>query len=304
MKFGIMGAGAVGCYYGALLAKAGHDVTLVGRQAFVDQVGARGIQLEMGGNRTAIPVHASTRPEALAECDIVLFAVKSGDTESAGRALAPHLKPDAMILSFQNGVDNAERLAAVLGRAVVPVAVYVATEMAGPGHVKHNGRGDIVIGPSTGSSRLAEAFEAAGIPTRVSGAVIEALWQKLIINCAYNALSALSKLPYGVLLEAEGVKDVMRDVTAECIAVARASGVALPDPDFDAIFSLARTMPGQYSSTAQDLARGRPTEIDHLNGHILLRGHEAGIATPANRLLHTLVKLAESKSGAGVPLPS
>jgi 2-dehydropantoate 2-reductase len=130
----------------------------------------------------------------------------------------------------------------------------------------------------------------------VSANVAGALWAKLILNCAYNALSAITRQPYGRLVQGEGVEAVMRDVVAECLAVAHASGVELPGDVWPAVERIAQTMPGQLSSTAQDLARGRPSEIDHLNGLVLRKGQALGVATPVNRVLHTLVKLIEASA--------
>jgi 2-dehydropantoate 2-reductase len=289
-----MGAGSVGCYFGALLARAGTPVTLIGRPSHVEAVRARGLRLETASGREFIPVRATTEARGVAEAEIVLFCVKSGDTEATGRAMAPHLGPGATVLSLQNGVDNAERLSAVLGRPVLPVAVYVATEMTGAGEVKHHGRGELVIGASARSAEIAALFAAAGIPTTVSEAAAAALWGKLIVNCAYNALSALTQWPYGRLLRSEGVDAVMTQVVGECVAVAWACGVRVAATILDDVLGLAATMPDQCSSTAQDLARGKPSEIDHLNGYIVRKGLEHGIATPTNRVLHTLVKLAEA----------
>ncbi len=289
-----MGAGAVGCYYGGMLARAGVPVTLVGRAQHVDAVRARGLVLEIGGARFSVPMEATTEPSGVAEADIVLFCVKSGATEEVGRQIAPHLRPDVTVLNLQNGVDNADRLRPVVGRTVVPVAVYVATAMAGPGHVQHHGRGELVIGPCAMGDAIVAQFGAAGIPTRVSDTPMDALWGKLIVNCAYNALSALTQLPYGRLLPMEGVREVMTDVVAECVAVAKASGVHVAPDVLASVLGLAETMPGQRSSTAQDLAAGKPTEIDHLNGLVIRRGAALGIPTPANRVLHTLVKAAEA----------
>ena len=210
--------------------------------------------------------------------------------------MAAYLEPDAMILSLQNGVDNAERLQALLGCEVLPAVVYVATEMAGPGHVKHHGRGELVIGPSAAGGELAKLFAAAGVPVQVSDNVAGALWAKLILNCAFNALSAITQTPYGRLFQAEGVQDVMRDVVQECLAVAAAEGVSVPGDMWHAVQRIAHTMPAQFSSTAQDLARGKPSESDHLNGHVVRLGAARGVAAPANRVLHTLVKLLEARS--------
>lgn len=293
MKVAVMGAGAIGCFYGALLARAGASVMLVGRQQHVDALRQRGLMLEMGGTTHNVPVDATTSASGVADADLVLFCVKSGDTEQVGREMAPHLRPDATILSFQNGVDNAERLQSVLGRPVVPAAIYVATDMAGPGHVRHHGRGDVVIGPCAGSQEILALFAAAGVSARVSANAIGELWGKLVVNCAYNALSALTGLAYGRMIRLPGVEEVMRDVVGECLAVAQASGVALAPDILDKVLGLAASMPAQTSSTAQDLRRGRPTEIDHLNGFVIRKGADLGVPTPANRVLHTLVKAAE-----------
>jgi 2-dehydropantoate 2-reductase len=232
----------------------------------------------------------------------VLFCVKSTDTESAAGQIRPHLAPGALVLTLQNGVDNDERVRSVLppSNEVAAAVVYVATEMAGPGHVKHHGRGELVIAPSGRSEEVARHLEAAGVPTQISANVRGSLWAKLILNCAYNALSAVTQLPYGVLVKGTGVTDMIRDVVAECLAVAKAAGVEVVGDTDAAVRAIAQTMPSQYSSTAQDLARGKPTEIDHLNGLIVRRGEALGVPTPANRVLFVMVKLLEGKQQAGV----
>ena len=295
MKIAVMGAGAVGCYYGGMLARAGHEVAMVARATHAEAMGAQGLLLETQAFTERVPVAASTDVAAVRGALWVLFCVKSTDTETAGRALAPHLAEDAVVLSLQNGVDNAERLQAVIGRPVIPAVVYVATEMAAPGHVRHHGRGELVLATAPASAGIAATFGAAGVPVQVSDNVAGALWAKLVLNCAYNALSAITRLPYGALMDSPGlpVPQVMRDIVQECLQVAQAAGVALPPDTLDAVLRLAATMPAQMSSTAQDLARGKRSEIDHLNGFIVRRGEALGVATPVNRLLHTLVRLLE-----------
>ena len=302
MKIAVMGAGAVGCYYGGMLARAGHNVVLVARPAHVEAVQIQGLLLDTQTFREHVRMQASTQPEAVQGAQCVLFCVKSTDTESAGRAMAPHLAESATVLSLQNGVDNAERLAAVLQRPVLPAVVYVATAMAGPGHVRHFGRGELVVAPSPTSEPLAQTFAAADIPVQVSDNVAGALWAKLVLNCVYNPLSAITGLPYGDIVNSPdlNIPRMMDDIVQECLAVARASGIVLPEGTAEAVLPLAASMPGQISSTAQDLARGRLSEIDHLNGFIVRRGEALGIATPANRLLHILVRLLEKR----LPAPS
>jgi 2-dehydropantoate 2-reductase len=294
LRVAVIGAGAVGCFYGGMLARAGHAVTLIGRAQHVQVFERDGLRMQTLSFDEQVPVAASTEAAAVAGADVVLFAVKSPDTEATGEQMRPHLKAGALVLCLQNGVDNAERLRAVLPDVDVAAAVvYVATEMAGPGHLRHHGRGELVIEPSAGSARLEQALIAAGVPTEISDNVRGALWVKLILNCAYNALCALGKLPYGPLVERPGVREVMADVVAECRAVAAADGVTLPGDVDLAVRRIAETMPTQHSSTAQDLMRGKPTEIDHLNGYVMRRGADLGVPTPANRVLWTLVKLAE-----------
>jgi 2-dehydropantoate 2-reductase len=255
-----------------------------------------GLFLDTQSFQTHIPMQASTDASGTQGAQLVLCCVKSTDTESAAAEMAPHLAPDAIVLSLQNGVDNAERLQALLCREVSPAVVYVASEMAGAGHVKHHGRGELVIGPSAASGELVKLFAAAGVPVQISDNVAGALWSKLILNCAYNALSAITQLPYGRLVQGEGVTGVMHDVLQECLAVAQGEGVIVPADIADAVARIAQTMPNQLSSTAQDLARGKRSEIDHLNGYILRKGEALGIATPVNRLLHSLVRLLEGRS--------
>lgn len=296
MKVAVMGAGAVGCYYGAMLARAGHEVVLIGRPSHVEAVRANGLRLETQAFDEQVRIEASTEAGAVQGADLVLFCVKSTDTESAAAQIQPHLAPGALVLTLQNGVDNDARVRAALpSHDVAAAVVYVATEMAGPGHVKHHGRGELVIAPSRRSEEVAQALIAAGVPTQISDNVRGALWAKLVLNCAYNALSAVSQLPYGELVQGTGVTDVIRDVVAECLAVAKAEGVVIPGDVDAAVRGIAQSMPSQYSSTAQDLARGKRSEIDHLNGLVVRRGEALGVPTPANRVLFVMVKLLEGK---------
>jgi len=289
----VMGAGAVGCYYGAMLAQAGHQVTLIARRHHAEAIERHGLILERQGKLAHVPVQASADPAAMSNSSLILFCVKSNDTLTAGAEMASHLRPDAQILSLQNGVDNASRLAAQLARNIEPAVVYVATEMADVGHVRHHGRGELVLGRSSANTALAEIFSAAGIPTVISDNVIGALWAKLVLNCAYNALSAVARQPYGQLVEAAGVNEVIRDVVEECLIVAARLNIEIPGDIWAAVRQIAATMPTQYSSTSQDLTRGKATEIDYLNGYIVRRGNDIGVPTPANRVLHTLVKLLD-----------
>ena len=293
MQVAVVGAGAVGCYYGGLLLRAGHDVTFIGRQPHVDAINAHGLLLDTQSFSGHLPARAATDTTALASPDLVLVCVKSADTEQAGRSLAGRLLPGTSVLSLQNGVDNALRLSTVINHPVIPVVVYVGSAMAGPGHVKHHGGGDLAIGPSAASEALAQTLEAAGVHTTIADDIDKTLWSKLIINCAFNALSAVADISYGPMLEVEGTRDVVTRAVQEATAVARASGVSIPDDLLAHILNIPSIMPNQTSSTAQDLARGKPSEIDFLNGYVVRKGAELGIPTPTNHALQVMVKLTE-----------
>lgn len=296
MKVAVMGAGAVGCYYGGMLARAGHEVTLIARPQHVAAVERDGLRMETRAFDERVRVGADTDASAAEGADLILFCVKSTDTESAGAQLKPYLGPNTLVLTLQNGVDNAERLRTVLPPEQVAAAVvYVATEMAGPGHVKHHGRGELVIEPSASSEAVAAALTIAKVPTEISDNARGALWVKLTINCAYNAVSAIAQLPYGKAVQGMGIPDVMRDVVAECKAVAAADGVTMPGDVAATVLKLVEAMPTQYSSTAQDLRAGKRSEIDFLNGFVVRRGEALGVPTPANRVLWALVKLLEGR---------
>jgi len=301
IRVAVLGAGSVGCYYGGMLARAGHPVTLIGRQPHVDAFATSGLRFEGLKFDERIDVEASTKAAAVRGAKLVLFCVKSTDTDAAARQIAPLVDADAVVVNLQNGVDNTERIRALVDNPVVPAVVYVATEMAGPGHLKHHGRGDLVIGSLDRKvtldvlQRLQRLFAAAGVPVTIAGDVAAELWSKLVVNCAYNALSAITQLPYGKMIQGPGVREVMRDVVVETMAVAKASGVHMSPDILAKVYKIAEAMPTQYSSTAQDLARGKPTEIDHLNGFVVRRGEALGLQSPTNRALQALVKLLEKK---------
>ena len=298
-RIAVLGAGAIGCYFGGMLARAGNPVTLIGRAIHVDAIRRNGLKFESLGRQERIAVAASVDVAALAGTQIVLFCVKSLDTDDAARQMAPHLPPDAVVLSLQNGVDNVERIRRHVGNIVLPVLIYVAAQMPEPGFVRHTGGGSVVIGRGKDggdrslSSELVALFAEAGVQAKISDDIEAELWIKLLMNCAYNAICALSQTPYGAMVAMPEVRAVMLQAIAEVQTIAAAKGVRLPDGVTDATFKLAEVMPATMSSTAQDLLKGRPTEIDHLNGYIVRQGELLGIPTPVNATLHALIKLLE-----------
>lgn len=297
----VIGAGAVGCFFGGMLARFGVPVTLIGRQPHVAAITRDGLLLETLRFREVVPIAATTEIGALRDAQIILFCVKTLDTEVVAREIQPLLQPGASVISLQNGVDNVTRIYSASGIAAIPAVVYVACAMVAPGHVKHSGRGDLIIGDAPASAAIATLFERAEVPCRISESIAADLWMKLIMNCAFNAISALSCSQYGPIVDFPPTRSLIASIVGEAVAVAQAEGIILPEAAIveDAL-KLGRDMAGATSSTAQDIARGRPTEIDSLNGYLVRRGAQLGVAVPVNRTLHALVKLLEIAPAAGM----
>jgi 2-dehydropantoate 2-reductase len=302
-RIAVMGAGAVGCYFGGMLARAGLPVTLIARQAHRKAIDRDGLMIE--SFRFASPervrVETAADAEGVRSARVVLFCVKTVDTETAAKEIASHLAPYAVVVSMQNGVDNVERIRAASGIDALGAAVYVAAEMSAPGAVRHSGRGDLILGRFPGSAAQTEKVEAcfarAEIQCRTVEDIRAPLWTKMFMNCAYNAISALGRARYGKMAARADIREIMRMAVEEAESVARADGVPLPKQNFaEAAWKLADSMSNALSSTAQDIGRGKKTEIDSLNGYVARRGAAQGIATPVNQTLCALVKLLEESA--------
>jgi 2-dehydropantoate 2-reductase len=301
-KIAVVGAGAVGGYFGGLLARAGAPVIMIGRAAFVDAVKKSGLFLDTLHFQESVRVEASTELNAVRGAEIVLFCVKTTDNATTARALVSLLAPGALVLSMQNGVDNVEQIRAAAAIDALPAVVYVAASVPEPGRVKHVGRGDLVVGPENEKTkRIAAFFSRAGVPCRISENIEGELWTKLVWNCALNAVSALGRAKYGSIASSPDAWKVVETAVYEVLAVARAAGIRPPgleDPQAALVGALkiATQMAEALSSTGQDMNRGKRTEIDSLNGFVSRRGAELGIPTPVNHALYALVKLAEGRS--------
>jgi 2-dehydropantoate 2-reductase len=298
----VVGAGAVGGYFGGMLARAGAPVVMVGRPAFVEAVKKNGLFLDTVQFQESVRVEASTEINSIRAAEIVLFCVKTTDNAATARAIAPLLASGALVVSLQNGVDNVEQIREAAGIEALPAVVYVAASVPEPGRVKHVGRGDLVVGPRNAKTeRFAGLFERAHVPCRISENIVGELWTKLTWNCALNAVSALGKAKYGQIAASEDARKAVENIVKELLAVAHAANIQLPGlEDFTAAMSgalkIAAQMSGAFSSTAQDLNRGKLTEIDSLNGYIARRAAELGVPAPLNHALYTLVKLAEGRA--------
>jgi len=298
-RIAVVGAGAVGGYFGGMFARAGAPIVLIGRKHFTEAVNSKGLVLDRLHSQERIRADATVEMSGVRDCSLILFSVKANDTSATAIQMEPFVRQDAIVVCLQNGVDNADQVRAAAHVAAVPAVVYVAVSVPESGRVKHLARGDLIIGPpSEQTTYLADVFVRAGIPCRISDNIQGELWLKLLRNCALNAISALGQVRYGQIAQNDDAKKLMEQIVDEVLAVARAAGVVLPGIDdrksaMAAAMELAAQMADAFSSTAQDLNRGRLTEIDALNGYISRRGAELGIPVPANHALFTLVKLAE-----------
>lgn len=304
-RVAVVGAGAVGGYFGGMLARAGVPVVMIGRPSFVEAVRRDGLKIDSIAFQEIVHPEVSMELSAAAGADLVLFCVKTTDTTRVAKQLATILPADSLVVSMQNGVNNAEEIRAASGIAAMPAVVYVAAAVPAAGTVKHLGRGDIVVAANDlRSSKIAKIFASAKIPCRLSENMEGELWTKLIWNCALNAISALGHVTYGEIIASADAKKLVERAVYETLVVARAKGIrpaGLDDPEaaIAGSFRIAEQMSGTRSSTAQDLMRGKRTEIDSLNGYVARVGAEVGVATPVNHALYTLVKLYEVGFGAG-----
>ena len=304
MRFAVFGAGAVGCYFGAILGRAGYDVVLIGRARHVSAISRQGLRFQTQESEELVRLKASTDISAAACADVVFVCTKSTGTLEAATHLREVLSPHSIVVSLQNGIENAPLLRRQLKQPVIAAAVYVAAEMAGDGHLLHHGRGDLVIDDSLEAKRLAALLREAGIPVQLSPNVKVALWRKLTLNCAYNAISAILMQALDAMPMRDILRRTMSDVVGECFAVAATEGVTFTENVSEFVREIERTIPpGQLSSTAQDLGRGKASEIDYLNGTVVRLATERGLSAPANRTLYTLVKMLEAKA-ADQPAPS
>ncbi|OFV67219.1 MAG: 2-dehydropantoate 2-reductase [Candidatus Syntrophoarchaeum caldarius] len=295
MKIVVIGAGALGSLFGGLLASSGEEVVLVGRKKHVDAINARGLRIS-GLTDAIINIKASTQPE---EADLILFTVKSYDTETTASKLI--IKEDTTILSLQNGLGNEEKIAEVVGSEhVIGGITSHGALFIEPGHVKHTGIGDTVIGELDGSitqrvKDISRILNNAGIKTEVTDSIKHKIWEKLVVNVGINALTAIVGVNNGKLLEIPELNLLMQDAGLEAIRVARGAKIELEDDLIGYIEDVARKTAANRSSMLQDVSKGKRTEIDAINGMIVEMGTKLGIDTPVNRIFTLLIKSIEKR---------
>ncbi|NDH51074.1 MAG: ketopantoate reductase family protein [Betaproteobacteria bacterium] len=307
MKICILGAGALGCAIGGVLAEGGHAVWLVNRrQAHVDALNRHGLIMRQDGVDRVVAVRAATHCGAVSLVDgpieLLIVLVKSFDTREAIESAAPMLDARTMVLSLQNGLGHEDVLAEVVGRQrVLAGKTYAGGVMLGAGHILVGTRGkETFIGELDGSvsarvQAVAETLRGAGLSTEVSENIIATMWDKLLVNVATGALSAISGLPYGALYRVPEIEECALAAVAEAMAVAYAGGIALgtTDPRQSWVKAAAGLPPEFKASMLQSLEKGSITEVDYVNGAVVSWGARYGVATPVNRALVACVKGVE-----------
>jgi 2-dehydropantoate 2-reductase len=299
MRIAVMGTGGIGGYYGGLLARAGNEVTCIARGEHLRAIRQAGlvVRSKTSGDFTVHPA-ATDDPSEVGPVDLVLFCVKSYDTESAAGRIRPLIGPETLVLSLQNGIDNEERIARVVGAEHVLGGVcFCSAHVHAPGVVTEGGVppgivfGELPQGTSARAERLLAVFEAAGIPTTLHPDVRVAMWEKFVTICGSASLNALTRLPQGIIYACPETRGLVEGAMAEAIAVGRAAGVNLPDDCLEQqLARQARVAPTQRSSLYVDLAAGRRLEIDALNGTLVRLGREHGVQTPLNFAIYAALK--------------
>ena len=300
MKIAIVGAGALGCAIGGVLTEGGNEVWLINRNA--DQVEAmtqRGLLLRDGGVDRAVPVHAATTAQPVGVAELVIVLVKSFHTRQAMQAATSLVGPQTVVLSLQNGLGHEDILADIVGRdKVLAGKTYAGGTQLGLGHVLIGTRGkDTHIGELDGSiservQRIAQVFNAAGLAATVSGNILGTLWDKLLINVATGALSAITRLTYGELYQQPELEICGVAAVAEAMAVAQASGIVLSMTEpRQAWVKAGAGLPEAFkTSMLQSLEKGSVTEIDFVNGSVVRWGQRCGVPTPVNQALLACIK--------------
>jgi 2-dehydropantoate 2-reductase len=299
MRIAAMAAGAVGGYFGARMAAAGHDVTFIARGAHRDAIRANGLLIESTlGNLHLKDAKVTDDPREVGPVDIVLFAVKLWDTESAAELARPMIGPNTRLITFQNGVDSVERIAPILGADhVVGGIAYIATVIEKPGVIAHTSQfarmrcGRVDGKPDATLDAFAKAAKAASIDIETSSQINPDRWRKFTFLVALSGITSATRQPIGVTLADPDMKAFFRRLMEEVVAVARASSVDLGSGFVDEQIKFAESTPyGMKASMAHDLERGNRLELDWLAGRVFELGRKLKVPVPANEAVYALLK--------------
>jgi len=288
MRIVVMGSGGTGGYFGAKLARAGEDVTFVARGAHLESIRAQGLRVRSAvDGEWVVNAPAVEKIEGQPAADIVLFCVKSFDTEAAAAVIKPVVGPETGVLSIQNGVDNEDKLVGILGEGhVLGGMAQVFATIESPGVIRHVQLGRIVFGEMNGrDTPRARAFlsacQRAAIPAEISERVVQTLWQKYVMLTAHAGMTAVTRCPAGVVRSLPETRLMYRRLLEEMLAIARAAGIALDGGYIEQSFKMLDGMAENFGSSLQyDLSQGKRLELEALHGHAVRLGERYGVPTP------------------------
>jgi 2-dehydropantoate 2-reductase len=307
MKIGIIGSGAMGSVYGALLAAAGNELWLFDKwQEHVDAMRAHGLRCTGASGDRTVPVNATAEAAEAGPCELVVVATKVMDIESGVRAAGPMIGPETVILTIQNGLGNVERIQRVLSpeRLLFGIAGGFGAEIQAPGHVHHNGMEAINLAELEGGitprlERVAEVWRQAGFKTAVFEDLWPVVWSKLIANVAFSAVCAALGMRVGQARANPCAWGMARACINEAAAVAAAKGIELAyDDPVQWVWEFAGKIPNARPSMYQDLLAGRRSEIDSIHGGVVAEGAKVGVPTPTCAFMVELIKALEAKRQA------
>jgi 2-dehydropantoate 2-reductase len=307
MRIAVMGTGGVGGYFGARLARAGHDVAFVARGRQLEALRTQGLRVESPLGDLHLPeVQATNDPAAIGPVDLVLFSVKLWDTLEAAESARPLLGADTAVVSFQNGVVKDDILREALGAGhVIGGVAYISATIAGPGLIRHSGTlqklefGEYDGSLSTRVRQFRDACAGSGIDAETSGQIEQAIWEKFVFLVGLSGTTSLARTPIGPIRSHPRSRAFLHDTMEEVVRVARAQGVPLPPDYADERLSFTDTVPATMTSSMHhDLEHGNRLEVRWLSGDVVERGTRLGIATPCNRAIYDILSV-HGEGGAG-----
>ncbi|MFM0049036.1 ketopantoate reductase family protein [Caballeronia grimmiae] len=300
MKIAFLGAGALGCAIGAALTEGGHETWLVDRfAAHVETMSRDGLQVDDERGTRRVRVRATMNPAEVGPVDLVIVLVKSFHTDQAMRGALDLLGPETVVLSLQNGLGHEDVLSGIVGRErVLAGKTYVGGVLRAPGHIQSGVTGKLTIigeldGRITNRARaIADAFNSAGLTTSVSDNIMGTMWDKLLINVATGAITAITRLTYGQLYDEPVLKVTSLAAIEEAMAAAKAAGVTLSITHAEDAWNMAAEglSPAFKTSMLQSIEKSSITEIDFINGAVVRWGERLGVPTPVNSTLVACIK--------------
>jgi 2-dehydropantoate 2-reductase len=300
MKIAAMAAGAVGAYFGGRLQAGGHDVAYIARRAHLEALRRDGLKIESVHGDLHLPkVNATPDPKEVGPVDVVLFAVKLWDTETAAELAKPLVGPSTRVITLQNGVDSYERVSAILGKEqTCPGTAYIAAVLAGPGVMRHTSKfatmrvGRMDGKPDAHLAAFVEAAKASNIDIQPQDDMNRERWQKFIFLSSMAGVNCMTREPIGKVLADPDTRGFYRKLMEECLAVGQKSGARVPSSWVDDRMTFSdNAPPGMKASMLHDLEAGNRLELDWLTGKVVSLGKELGVPTPASEAVYAAVKL-------------